>query len=62
MSWQPIETAPKDGTRVLLWLSIGICATYDSFDGQWEDDGQSLNTDFAAPTHWMPLPAPPVAE
>lgn len=53
-SWQPIETAPKDGTDFLatdgktvvycIWSGT-ICA----FD--WKDASQ--------PTHWMPLPAPP---
>jgi hypothetical protein len=59
--WQPIETAPKDGTPLLLgWPTfhplVGHCE-----DGLWGE----LDSDFGfepfenTPTHWMPLPAAP---
>lgn len=59
--WQPIETAPRDGTRVLLfrgeWMeSMGI--------GYWSNDWMEFTMVggecFPGPTHWMPLPPPPV--
>lgn len=61
--WKPIETAPKDGTRLLAYEKG--CALYeiwwqrnlgDQWDG-WQDDWD----DEPEPTHWMPLPAPPLA-
>lgn len=72
MDWQPIETAPKDGTTVLLfsnknglnWNVVGygfweggedIISGWISF-GFTEPAG---NLGLAAPSHWMPLPAPP---
>lgn len=61
--WQPIETAPKDGTRVLVadenvWMAV---ARNWPCNGYWIEDaasGMRLNP----PTHWMPLPSPPVQE
>lgn len=59
--WHPIETAPKDGTDVLLssphWHGDVVVGCW-SFEG-WRDRDDS---DKLAPTHWMPLPAAPETE
>jgi hypothetical protein len=69
-NWQPIETAPKDGTKILIFDN-GVYtarwkdeARYYQFETRpgWQiyecDDGfYSIATDAA--THWMPLPANP---
>ena len=72
-TWQPIETAPKDGTPVLIWMKYGSQAvTAEWRGGRWRAvwDGWSViesESDFGTecrevevPTHWMQLPAPPV--
>lgn len=63
MAWQPIETAPKDGTFVLLtdsdcdpcWLIAQW--TRDAWWGQRTPSGKC--TIWRVATHWMPLPEPP---
>ena len=59
--WQSIETAPKDGERVLLHSPSthtysGIVGIWDILDERWAE-WDSWHTCF--PTHWMPLPPPP---
>lgn len=61
--WQPIETAPKDGTQI-----IGFCSKHESIfmtlweDGHWGlEDWDSQHFCAHAPTHWMPLPPPPAS-
>jgi hypothetical protein len=63
--WQPIETAPKDGTRVLVFeATYGMAvAAWDSY-WQWVERGADYATEVwgngtIEPTHWMPLPQPP---
>ena len=50
--WMPIETAPQDGTRVLLWAESKCRVGYWVY---YPADAQNP----VAPTHWMPLPPPP---
>lgn len=58
--WQPIETAPKDGTRVLtakVGGPVGMSFWLTSSEKWW--DGLSGHSRNSPPTHWMPLPHPP---
>lgn len=58
MKWQPIETAPKDGTEVLTFRQAKLMAVAIWFEeiGRWcVTDG----CDIVDVTHWMPLPEPP---
>ena len=72
--WQPIETAPKDGTTVLVWFK-----THGCMSARWTDRDEGPTSDYACwhvddykhgpyqvrgyrsgdDTHWMPLPEPP---
>jgi hypothetical protein len=67
--WQPISTAPKEGTILRLWDG-----RYQR-DGSWKEDenikevgwfseeGDEWSTGYyfipLKPTHWMMLPKPP---
>lgn len=72
--WQPIETAPKDGTQILVWEAgdvsvvawerIKNCNGWQCFgDGRRAVEYMSdFGTDYLEagwPTHWMPLPPAP---
>lgn len=69
--WQPIETAPKDGTKIIGLLSGGdieICDYFIMQNWKYEDAGNGLfrrvpnNHGFwnnNTPIAWMPLPNPP---
>ena len=60
--WQTIDSAPTDGTVVLVTGNIGYSAptvasaVYD--DGWWLDQWES-HDDPIDPTHWMPMPEGP---
>lgn len=58
--WRTMDTAPKDGTRVLVAFDEGeiVIAHYD--DGWWNEDEDTAWNDYYA-RWWMPLPAPPAA-
>ena len=60
--WKPIETAPKDGTEVLVWGygQMSVAKFISGVHGEWKvytSDGWYGYDSF--PTHWMPLPKPP---
>lgn len=61
--WQPIKTAPRDGTDVLLWwphwYGIPMPGWFDH--SYWSTHGELDDPNGPGPTHWMPLPAPPVS-
>lgn len=60
MMWQPIETAPRDGTPILGYAAAGVMYVCWARTGRWIffDDGRGSRLHFF-PTHWMPLSAPP---
>ena len=59
--WQPIETAPKDGTVIRVSDLLGrerLASWYKEskyFDGHWMLRLEKI----PEITHWMPLPKPP---
>lgn len=63
--WQPIETAPKDGTEILVadyrvaggFMNV-VAYTDEDFPNVWETQ-EFLAYHHEAFTHWMPLPKPP---
>ena len=60
--WRPIETAPRDGTRILVWTSAGaeIVSANDAHDpGAAVWDWLAVDCVRVVATHWQPLPTPP---
>jgi hypothetical protein len=70
--WQPIETAPKDGTRLLLWCvhhnaqyaddPVEFSRWAGAVIGSWTNHnggGWTWSGHAGTPIHWMPLPEPP---
>jgi hypothetical protein len=70
MDWRPIETAPKDGTRILLGCSGMVIIGSWSEEKYarrsrpyWTNDAEHwrgvLSTRGNQPKYWMPLPMLP---
>ena len=59
VAWRPIESAPKDGACILVPVKhIGADVVSWHMNGWRETSNGLLMRD--RPTHWMPLPPPPV--
>ena len=69
--WQDISTAPRDGTKILLWLkspysTVEKAGYYEPWDvwlsGHLPSDPdlhEPYGIGSLVPTHWQPLPEPP---
>lgn len=59
--WRTIDSAPKDGTPLLLYVRWGG-KRYRTV-GRWNSHQRAWLSEIfdtpIRPTHWMPLPAPP---
>jgi hypothetical protein len=72
--WQKIETAPKDGTHILLIIEDkGIDSDYYITEGYYYETGWQqawilyrsgcdCDSGTKDPTYWMPLPRPPITK
>jgi len=66
MNWQPIETAPKDGSNFLVYLPKAKKRNYAAAYYDVSSSGIFFLHDRAGvwlhnkATHWMPLPPPPI--
>lgn len=65
MGWQTIDTAPRDGSWILIYeqfddVTVGWWSPYSkkwmALRGAHYDDGVEEGSN---PSHWMPLPEPP---
>lgn len=64
LEWKPIESAPKDGEVFcydLQWSESGV-ALAEKFPHHWQVSDREDDTVHFKPTHWMPLPLPPVGD
>jgi len=62
--WQPIETAPKDGTDILIGGDFCYAGGVVMVSYAGEDVQAFVDMDgdvYDSATHWMPLPKPPEA-
>ena len=68
IEWRPIETAPMDGTEVLIFeagQSFGYDYAIGRFLPRWDGDAiggwsnRNSASEYNRPSHWMPLPQSP---
>lgn len=71
MKWQPIETAPKDGTPILLWDGEMHEGFWDEIDFSefsnesimgWNYGFADIDSSNFRPTFWAELPCSPTVE
>ena len=56
---RPIETAPKDGTEILVFTAWWEAAFWDSDAWCGAHHSSTHGNELASPTHWLPQPLPP---
>lgn len=68
MAWQPIDTAPKDGTPLILFARAKHATASAPVIGWWLPDMGWIESAYApnhpvgiVPSHWMPRPEFPAA-
>lgn len=74
--WQPIETVPRDGRKVLLYRPLAHRTSDEAFAVKrttpapsfcWQKtipdgtDGLNFTDGLCYATHWMPIPEPPAS-
>jgi hypothetical protein len=62
LGWRPIETAPKDGTLLLLWAPSMVEPHLGRWEREWRNNhygDREAYWYFANVTHWMHIPEPP---
>lgn len=68
MTWQTLDTAPKDGTKFLAFTAdfeYGTAFNHRIQEAKWsgktphDPAGHFMSQNGQMVTHWMPLPAPP---
>lgn len=71
-AWQDVSTAPKEGHVLLFASQIGEASDvhwrgsfattgyWDGVDEAWCATGSNWTGPFLEPTHWRPIPPPPV--
>ena len=64
MEWQKIDTAPKDGTPILIYdTGMMVSIRWDRSKWNLPDFLEMSHAGMEIwPTHWMPLPEPPKKE
>ena len=62
-AWRPIETAPRDGTPILVAIAGDefrpMLVQSPRAKSRWHVVGSESRVLTKEPTHWRPLPAPP---
>jgi hypothetical protein len=70
MDWKPIETAPRDGTRIVItdgrWVDISryvVSERIENGKAVYRHEGWTASMSALGmrpdPTHWLPMPALP---
>jgi hypothetical protein len=68
MAWQPIETAPRDGTSIIGWAVEPLVRDTRAIELAWNDGLGVMTPGWYdlydhygphEPTHWLPMPELP---
>ena len=57
-TWEPMETAPRDGRKILAWDGDWVIVAMAPDGSFWGDEFQ----EYLTLDRWTPLPPPPATE